>query len=142
MPVAADLKAYFKDGNLEAQKLLFEGATDLSRELGLTHQKTLRQKKLMAMNDPNKFNTEKEAEYVKLETQVKASFQTSFEQYIAAGYSTEDAKRKAMKIAHATKATLEDGIEDLYGSDAGRIGLQKQAQEAAFKDKTLVNFKH
>lgn len=105
--------------------------TDVSRELGLEREAVARRRKKEAVLDPDGFDNAHQGAIDEMEKRVKDAYMTSYNQYIQAGYTKDDAKKKGMHIARETKDALESAIHSEFGDDSRAIAAAKQITKSA-----------
>ena len=94
---------------------------DLKRELGITRRDIMREKKLQASTDPTAFDTERKAREEKMMQDINESYYTAYDQFIHAGLTDDEARKKATSLAKTVKASHQEAIDLEFGSDAQTI---------------------
>jgi hypothetical protein len=121
-----DLAKAFRGGGIQM-------GPDLKRELGLERRDVVRHRQLQASTDPNKFDEERKKREAAMLTDINASYYTAYDQFIQAGLTEDDARKKATSMAKTVKASQQEAIDLEFGQDnqtnANARRVVKQAHE-------------
>ena len=104
---------------------------DLKRELGLEREEVQRTRRMQAMEKPAQFQAARDEAYDKMNVEIENAYMTSYNQFIQAGFSEDDAKSKGMAVAKSMKNAQEEAIKSEFGSDAVIINAAKRVTQAA-----------
>jgi hypothetical protein len=123
-----------KDG--ESSELAKEKGdqVDIWRDVGGLQEADRTNMKLLAMTSPIEYAKLKSTAIEKVRAATEASYKSAFEQNIAAGVPVEEAKKQALKAAHATKDLQNRAMKLRFHDDDSIISAKGQVKKAdAFK---------
>lgn len=107
---------------------------DVWRDVGGVAEEEKQGIRLLAHTKPIEYANLKTKAMTKVREATESSYKSAFEQYVAAGYPIEEAKKHALSAAKQTKDLQKKAMQLLYNDESDIISAKKLVKEAdAFK---------
>jgi hypothetical protein len=105
-------------------------AMDPDRILGITRKKKTAERKRQAYLTPKDFDDARTAARELMYENVLKTYQTAYDQYIAAGFKHQKAVDKASAAAEALEASLQEAIDSEFEGGATALNQKQLAKKA------------
>jgi GDP-D-mannose dehydratase len=110
------------------------GEVDVWRDVGGVAEEEKQGIRLLAHTKPIEYASLKTNAMKKVREATESSYKSAFEQYVAAGYPIEEAKKHALSTAKQTKSLQKKAMELLYNDESDIISAKRLVKTAdAFK---------
>jgi hypothetical protein len=99
--------------------------------LGIDREEKQYAKRLLALTDPTEYAKQRAAAFTNMKSLVRSSYTGSYNSFLDAGYSSDQAKGSALAAAEQTRQVQRLIIEQAFPSAANAIGDASQVRSAA-----------
>jgi len=123
--------------DLERKMAAPAGVVDPLAELGITLEENQYSSRLLALTNPAQYATNRATAFGNMKKVVTESYTTAFNEFIKAGYPSDQAKGSALTAAEQTRRVQRLIIEQQFPSAANAIGDARTVQTAGAFTGTL-----